>query len=181
MDTGYRGRAIAVTLLLALTGADATAASAASTDCKPVFDAMEKMAGTPNHLRMHRTAGFAGPSDSESITTPDAMYVQVKGAWHRTPYDAQHAMADLRAESAPKNTTCTHLRDENVAGEDSAVYDTVDRQDEGETVNSRIWISKTRGLPVKQTIDMDIGGKQGKSHTDVLMDYADVKAPAGAS
>ena len=61
----------------------------------------------------------------------------------------------------------------------AALYDTVNKQEDGTSVDSRVWISKSRGLPLKQTIDMDVGGKRGKSHTEVSIDYANVQAPVG--
>lgn len=156
-------------------------AHAADPACKPVFDAMTKMAATPNHQFMTETAAFnAGPRNSEVVTTAGATYVKVAEKWHTSPYNPQQQVKEMREASRSASETCQHLRDETVAGEPAALYSTRDKQEGGDTVDSQIWVSKTRGLPVKQTIDIDVGGKLGKSHTDVRIDYSNVQAPAGA-
>ena len=54
-------------LTFAASGGSALAADAA---CKPVTDALVKLAGTPNHARMHVTAAYqSAPTDGETITT----------------------------------------------------------------------------------------------------------------
>ena len=59
-------------------------------------------------------------------------------------------------------------------------YRTHDRQDEDTTIDTQMWISSSRGLPLRQIIDMDVGGKMGKSHQEIGFDYADVTPPAAA-
>lgn len=167
--------------MAALAFAAATgAAHAADPACKPVTDAMVKAAGTPNHLRMHKTAAYkSAPSDGETITTANARYVKAAGSWHQRPYDPKQEMADMAQGFLTVKLSCKYLRDESVAGEDAALYDTVNTQEGGVTVDTRVWISKSRGLPIKQTMDMDVGGKQGKSHTEGTLDYVNVQPPAG--
>lgn len=166
---------------LAALGAATMTAHAADPACKPVLDAMTKAAATPNHLYMTETAAYnAAPESGESITTAHMMYVKAAGKWHATPYNAQQLVTEMREDSKTANIACQHLRDETVAGESVAVYNTQQKQAGGTTVNSQLWISKSRGLPVKQTTDMDVGGKRGKSHTDLRYDYSNVQAPAGA-
>lgn len=156
-----------------------TAVHAADPACKPVFDAMTRMAGTPNHQYMTETAAYrAAPTQGEIITTANATYVKAAGAWHRSAYNPQQQMAEMREAAAGKPATCKHVRDESINGEPAALYDTRENQD-GDTVNSQLWISKSRGLPVKQTIDMDVGGKLGKSHSELRIEYANVQPPAG--
>lgn len=155
-------------------------ALAADPACKPVSDAMVKAAGTPNHTRIHRTtASKSTPSDGETITTADKMYVKVAGPWHQRPYEPKKEMAERTQGFLEQKLSCKYVGDENVAGESTAMYDTVNKQEDGGTVNSRVWISKSRGLPIKQAIDVDVGGKLGKSHTDIAIDYANVQPPAG--
>lgn len=157
------------------------AAHAADPACKPVFDAMTRMAATPNHQFMTETAAFnAGPRNSEVITTAGATYVKIAGKWHASPYSPQQQANEMREASRTANETCQHMRDEVVAGEPAALYATRNKQDGGDTVDSQIWVSKRRELPVKQTIDIDVGGKLGKSHTDIRIDYINVQAPASA-
>jgi hypothetical protein len=47
-----------------------------------------------------------------------------------------------------------------------------------ETVDTQIWISKSRGLPLKQIYDIDVnGGARCKSHTEIRYEYTNVTAP----
>ena len=164
-------------LTFAVSGGPALAADAA---CKPVTDALVKLAGTPNHARMHVTAAYqSAPTDGETITTANAMYVKAGGTWRRSAYDPKNEMAEMTQGFLAQKISCKSVGDENVAGESAALYDTVNKQEDGTSVDSRVWISKSRGLPLKQTIDMDVGGKRGKSHTEVSIDYANVQAPVG--
>ena len=148
--------------------------------CKPVFDALTKAAATPNHQFMTETrADKAAPESSEVIATTNMMYVKIAATWQGRPYNPQQQATEMREAFKTANLTCQHLRDETVAGDPVAVYNTRDKQEGGNIVDSQVWVSKARGLPVKQTIDMDVGGKGGKSHTEVRVDYANVQAPAG--
>lgn len=167
--------------IAAIVAIAATATAHASNPaCKPVFDAMTKLAGTPNHEYQTQTAASrAAPENGEIITTADAMYVKVAGAWHRDTYDPQQQMAEMRQAAATKPMTCKYLRDETVDGESTALYDTTETVEGGDIVNSQLWISKSRSLPVKQTIDMDVGGKLGKSHSELRISYINVQVPAG--
>jgi hypothetical protein len=44
-------------------------------------------------------------------------------------------------------------------------------------VDSQIWISRAKGLPLRQDMDIDVGGKNGKSHSSSRYEYGDVKPP----
>lgn len=168
-----------VCILLTLFAAKVPAL-AAEPECQTVFDALTKAATTPNHQFMTETgANKAAPENSEVIATSDAMYVKIDTTWQRRPYNPQQQATQMREAFKTSNITCQHLRDETMAGEAVAVYDNRDKQAGGSIVDSQIWVSKARGLPLKQTIDIDVGGKRGKSHTDVRVDYANVQAPAG--
>jgi len=157
-----------------------TSAHAADAACKPVFDAMMKMAATPNHQYLTETAAYSkGSTNGEIITTPTAMYIKAAGSWHSDAYNPQQQVTELRQAYAAKPMTCKYLRDESAGGEAAAMYDTRETQDDGTVVISQLWISKSHGLPVKQTIDMDVGGKNGKSHNELRIDYANVQPPAG--
>lgn len=170
-----------ICIVAGLCGATVSA-HAADAACKPVFDAMTKMAATPNHTFMTETTAYNDESEStETITTADTMYVKAHGAWHGRLYKPEQQVDEMRQAFKTANQTCQHVRDEDVGAEPTALYSTRYKQEGGITANSQIWISKTRGLPVKQTMDMDVGGKLGKSHTDARIDYTNVQAPTGAS
>jgi hypothetical protein len=47
--------------------------------------------------------------------------------------------------------------------------------------NEQIWIAKGTGLPVRETIDMDMGAKGGKSRAEIHVVYVGVEAPVVAT
>ncbi|HET8943123.1 MAG TPA: hypothetical protein VFN13_14180 [Rudaea sp.] len=150
----------------------------AGADCQPVYDAMQKLAITPVREHMQQTADFKqSTSNGEVIITPTAMYVQVDGKWKSTPYDPNKQAQAIAESATTRHTVCTHQPDEKVGAEVADVYATHDVQEAGTTINGKLWISKTRGVPLRQMIDMDVGGKRGKSHTDLRFDYANVQPP----
>jgi hypothetical protein len=65
------------------------------------------------------------------------------------------------------------VRDEAVGGEPATLYKVHDATDAG-IVDSQIWISAARGLPLRQVVDMP----ETKSHLDSRFDYANVRPPA---
>ncbi|MEO8747488.1 MAG: hypothetical protein ABI379_07515 [Rhodanobacter sp.] len=176
-----RNMSLSMCILIALCGAT-TSAHAADPACKPVFEALTKAAATPNHQFMTETAANKPtPESSEVIATANMMYTKIDTTWHGRPFNPQQQATQMREAYKTAALTCRHLRDETLAGDPVAVYDTQDKQEGGSIVNSQIWVSKARGLPVKQTIDMDVGGGSGKSHTEVRVDYANVQPPAGVN
>jgi hypothetical protein len=70
------------------------------------------------------------------------------------------------------------VRDESVNGEPATLF-RMHHHDEDTTTDQQVWISKARGLPLKQDIDMDVGGTSGKSHRSMRYEYTNVQAPAG--
>ena len=69
-------------------------------------------------------------------------------------------------------TTCRYLNDEPVNGEMTAVYSVHDVSPRA-TTDSKTWISKAKGLPLRSDIDMN----GGKSHISTRYEFDNVKAP----
>jgi hypothetical protein len=69
-------------------------------------------------------------------------------------------------------TTCRYLKDELVNGEMAAVY-SVHEVSPKSMSDSKTWISKAKGLPLRS--DMDMEG--GKSHFSTRYEYGNVKPP----
>jgi hypothetical protein len=168
---------ILFTLVLALS------AYAADDVCKPIFDATDKTGITANHMyttstkesQKGRTVNgelirMGGPSG--------AMYVLVEGKWKRVP----GTPADMLKQSQEnRNTTkhsCRYVREEAVNGEATVVY-AAHSESEYAKVDMTVWISKSKGLTVRQDVDMDVGGLMGKSHTSSRYDYTNVAPPPG--
>lgn len=158
----------------------ASSTYAADSGCKPVYDAYQRQIVTPHHeFDVTTTAALdhGKPRSSEAIVVVDHRYVLVNGKWTAKAYDSKQALQDEKAREASLDTpkaTCKYLRDEPVNGEDAAVYSNVN-----EVVNAQVWISKSRGLPLRQEVDVDIG-RSGKSHTSGRTDYANVQPPPGS-
>ena len=68
------------------------------------------------------------------------------------------------------------VRDEAVSGEPATLYKVHNQTPDG-TLDTQIWISKSRGLALKQINDLDVGGgARGKSHTETRYEYTNVTA-----
>lgn len=142
-----------------------------SPTCKTVMDANDKQYTTPVHLYITKSG-----VSSEGIVASNAMYMKASGKWQRSPF-APKDMLEIRREALKeaKSLDCRHLRDEAVNGEAAAVYSMDTVTDNGHS-NGQIWISKSRGLPLKSELDVMRGSD--KKHTSVRYDYTNVQAPA---
>jgi hypothetical protein len=159
----------------------ATAAQAADSVCQPMINASMKVFTTPVHLYMSKTAAYTGGKveSSETIYLNNSTYVYLRGKWQRSPITPQGLLEMRKKASAlDPNTTCRQVREESVNGEVAVVY-SVHRKTPEDQQDTQTWISKTRGLPLRTEIDLDVGGKLGKSHTNVRYDYTNVQAPGG--
>ena len=111
------------------------------------------------------------------ITTGGAIYITMKGKWKKSPLSAaaMRAQEDENWKTA-KNVSCKYLRDESVNGQSAAVYKT-HQDDETIKEDGQVWVSKSKGLPLRQEEDVDLG--QGdKRHHSTRYEYNNVQAPA---
>lgn len=154
---------------------------AANPVCQPVLDAMTKIYSTPVHVYSTETAADTGGKtrSSETIYLNHATYVRVNGKWRTSPLTQQEVM-DMKKEQQDKNAnaTCSAVREESVNGEGAVLY-SVRQETPDAKIDSQLWISKSRGVPLKTDIQMDIGGKFGKSHRIMRYEYTNVQAPPG--
>lgn len=168
---------LAVLLPVLYAGTPALAEDAA---CKSLLDAVTKVITTPHHAYSNEIAAFRNnqPRSSEVINTGDATYVMTRGKWIRSPMTPTQMLKQQKENRSTAKPACRHIRDEAVNGEAAAVYSVHDDTEAG-PIDSTIWISKSRGLPLRQEMDMDVGGSKGKVHKSTRYDYANVHAPAG--
>ncbi len=150
----------------------------AASVCDPVIAATMKVLQVPSHLYMTQTAGFSGgkTKNAETIYLSRVTYVKVDRDWRKSPVSTKD-LADMKKDSDQKVGTCTVVGNEAVGGEPATLYK-VHNQTPEDTVDTQIWVSKLRGLPLKQINDMDVGGARGKSHTEIRYEYSNVIAPA---
>lgn len=168
---------------LLLTISLATPARAADDACKPISDSGRKVMLTPAHSYIVGTGGYhkSKPDNSESIYaggTNGAIYVMVGGKWTRSKITVGDLLKQQEENIRTVKATCRYLRDEVVNGEAAAVYASHTETDDMKS-DSTVWISKSRGLPLRSEMDLDVGGALGKSHTSIRYDYTNVRPPAG--
>lgn len=161
---------IALALLLPLIGAMPMAAQG---NCQAVDDAMNKIYTTPTHL--YNTMG--SNIKNEIIYVGGAIYDNVRGKWARSQLTLSQLMKMEEDNRRNSKYTCSHLRDETVNGEAAAVYSThAERTDMGIKSDGQIWISKTRGLPLRHEEDIDAGDGR-KTHHSTRYEYSNVQPP----
>src|SRR5579862_4991363 len=148
--------------------------------CQPVIDASAKMLTTPTHITSTTTAAYTGgkPRNTESIYAGNAIYVNVEGKWTRSKMTPQEMLKMEQENRGSKKGTCRYVRDESVNGEAAALYAESSETEVG-TTEAQTWISKSRGVPLRTEMDIDVGGSMGKSHMSMRYDYSNVHPPAG--
>lgn len=149
----------------------AARAQAAGDPCKPVFDAMLKETVTP-----HRTATTRNGIDlGEAISTADATYVKMKGQWLKSP-EAPKQTLERQQENirSVRSSACTALPDEVVDGKPASVWHAHYEQPDLGVSESKVWIAKATGLPIRTDVSIQAGEK-----TSVVtrFDYDHVTAP----
>ena len=156
---------------------------AAQDSCQPVNDAMDKTMTVPTHIysTMNTASNGVGkPILAETIYTGGATYVKVAGKWTPGPWTAQQVMKREQENRQKSKFSCHYLREESVNGETAAVYSThpeTTEQDVGkQTSDGQIWISKSRGLPLRHEFDLNAGDGNKKHHSS-RYEYTNVQAP----
>ncbi len=152
----------------------------AQSDCKILRDAVDKLTTVPSHAYETETNPARPGSDASSvemITTGGAIYITMKGKWEKSPMSAaaMQAQEDENWKTA-KNVSCKYLRDESVNGQSAAVYKT-HNEDADTKEDGQAWVSKSKGLLLRQEDDIDIGGGE-KHHRSTRYEYTNIQAPA---
>jgi hypothetical protein len=150
----------------------------AQANCQPVDDALNKVMTTPTHI--YSTMSVV-PNAGETIYTGGSVYTKVGGKWSRGPFTPQQVIKQEQENRQKSKYTCRYLRDESVDGETAAVYSThAERPDEdlGQIKSDgQVWISKSKGLPLRQEFDIESGGSDKKQHHSVHYEYTNVQPP----
>jgi hypothetical protein len=165
-----------VSFVLALVATQTYAADS----CQPLHDSVIKRLSMPSHMYMTETAGYrpGGPRSSEMIYVGNETYIFVSSKWRKSPITKEQMLEQQKENWAnAKKTSCRVVRDESVNGVATTVY-SVHSEDEDAIQDGQIWLSKSSGLPVKEELDMDVGGGAlGKSHRSIRYEYTNVKSP----
>jgi len=157
----------------------AVAIPATDPACKPVYDANDKLLTTDYHAYMNQIdAGGKANTNFELLNVGGERYVLFGGKWSRSGITTeQMKQQEDKNKKNAKNNSCHYLRDETVNGEAAAVYSEHSESDAGKS-DAQIWISKTKGLIVKEEIDLEVNGVAGKNHMAIRYEYGNVHAPA---
>jgi hypothetical protein len=160
---------------------------AAQEGCKAVDEAMDKLMKIPTHIYTDMSPVLSnrakpGPADihhTETIYAGGAAFSNVAGTWKRSEWDVQRVVQQEQKNRQASKFRCRYLRDETVNGEMAALYGThADREDIHS--DGQIWISKSKGLPLRQESDIEMagpGGRPGKNHFSSRYEYASVQPP----
>lgn len=172
--TGDHFRSLAAVAAVLTTGA----AFGGDSTCKYLADANARIYTIPAHL--YQTDTYAGKTrTSELIFINNKSYLEISGQWRANPMSPAK-MAEIRKETEDEETktmTCRVVREEAVNGEAATLYSAHQESPDGKR-DSQIWISKSRGVPLKLEMDMD-GGASGRKHRNIRYEYANVQVPAG--
>ena len=148
--------------------------------CQAALDAGDKLFTTPYHAFMTESGAGVGnrkPMSSESVFAGGVLYVLYNGKWSPSGMTTEEMKAmEQRNRNNARNMSCHYVRDESVNGEAAALYTTHEETPHGKT-DSQTWVSKSRGLILRQEIDIDTGGPNGKTHMSSRYEYSNVQAP----
>jgi hypothetical protein len=145
--------------------------------CQSVIAALEKNLTTPYQIYMtHTNAALHNgkPVISETVFVGGVKYVMVNAKWTTIPVsteDNKTIEAEIR-----KNSTCHYVRDESVNGESTTLF-AMHTYTDDETSDNQIWISKSKGLILKQESDIEISSNFPKTHASARYEYSNVVAP----
>jgi hypothetical protein len=137
---------------------------------------MSKVITTPSHI-YNKTVDerVSKTMESEAIYVGGEIFMMRDGKWSRSPITPERMQETQKQNREGANATCAYVRDEEINGQPAALYTT---HAENPNVKSdiEIWISKSKGLPLKQELQMEFGGT-GKRHTTVRYEYENVEPP----
>lgn len=155
--------------VLALCTLPAARGAELSANCKPVFAAMEK-----SILANHETTTTRGAEILHGVTVDGAVYLQVRGAWRKSPISAQDNIAMSRENLKDANEySCKALPDSVVDGTPVANY-AAHTVNDGAVIDTRVAVAKGSGLAVsvENRLSGDTAGAVVTKYS-----YGNVKAP----
>lgn len=120
-----------------------------------------------------KSLGLDKLTQEDIVFTGEALYIRIQGRdWRKVPETAKENVDEIRRKAQASKATCARGDDESVDGEAAAVYSVHDVTESG-TVDSKSWISRSRGLPLR----MDVTTSGGT--TTIRYGYGNVQPPPG--
>jgi hypothetical protein len=153
--------------LCLLSVAAPAAAQVNSPACKVPVDAMTKVITID-----HATSADMNGKTTRTITAGGVNYVEVSGRWTKSAMGAEDSLKQVQENF--RNATaysCKQLADETVGSEAAGVY-SVHEENQVTKADSKVWVSKKSGLPLKSEEDL-----AGVGHIAVAYSYTGIKAP----
>jgi len=168
-------RGVVLALFAVFAGA-ARPARAADGGCTATFAASDKTRQSPAHVEVIRSAGKGEkPKRSEAIYAGGKIYVTINGQWKVSPI----SMADMQKQQEENRRNskygCRLLREESVDGEPASVFH-VHSENEDVKSDGDVWVSRSRGLILREEIDMNTGDPSA-THMSMHYDYRNVQPP----
>ncbi len=150
----------------------------AANPCQPVFDALDKVTMTPRHAYSSLTAAFTHgqPRESETIVANGKSYVRVNGKWRPDMGNLQEMQEQQKENREHTKGDCQFVRNEMVGTEAALLY-SMHTESEDAKEDGQIWISKSTGLPLREELDIDVGGAAGKEHRSTRFQYGNIRPP----
>jgi hypothetical protein len=149
------------------------AAPAYADDCSTILNAVLAVSKTPYSATIANSGPQGAAGTDQVIFTGSMMYLQSRGTWHALPMTGKEIADEAIEKSKTTKQTCQRMGDESVGGEAATIFSSYSETEAGK-VDSRIWISKSRGLALKTEV-----------HLPALMmmvetfKYGSVQPPAG--
>ena len=147
--------------------------------CQALLDISSKMFDMPVHFYYSSTRAGGKTTNMESISVGGFVYALLNGKWLRMPLGSMGMDMREMAEEAlkeSKNVSCHSVHDESVNGESATVY-SVHSENEHGIHDGQIWISKSKGVLLREDEDTQKPGQSGKDHISIRFDYNNVQAP----
>ena len=158
----------------ALLLASSFVAHADDASCRPVTDAVAKLARAPYH-----EVSTVGGKPFEKIYTTTTLSMRIdNGKWMTMPMTPQEVLKSMH-EAGGSYSNCKALRTEIVDGQRATVY-VAHRTSPGTSFpnqDDQIWIA-ANGLTLKTVSDSQVQGR--KVHAESHVTYDNVHAPSGA-
>jgi hypothetical protein len=152
---------------------------AADAECQQLFDAMNRLFKTPSHQYLKQTNSVTGDKavSSEIINDGKALYVMVDGKWHNSNATGDQLLEQEEiSRKKAKVTTCRLVHEEAVDGIPANLFSAHTETEFGAS-DQQLWIAKSTGLPVRETIEMSMGDHAGTSRAEIKVVYSGVTTP----
>lgn len=149
-------------------------ANAADAGCAPVIEAFTKQSKAARYSVRSEVATQAGTTITETILTPEGMYLKLDGKWTRNPIKVTPQDRAKEVEFAANTISdCKRLGKESLAGAPTLMYEYKQELVEGQAGESKLWVGTADGLPRKLETRSSAG-----SVTLLLRYGADLNLPA---